>query len=193
MKEDIRVDRRILKTKKAIRNAFAELLSEKELNSITVTDITNKADINRKTFYNYYKGIYQIIDEIENELISIFDEAINDIDVRVAMQNPQPIFEKLTAIINSDIEFYGYLMKGCGNISLITKISELLKGKVRIAFNEQISIPESKLNLIVNFSINGMISAYQEWFNSDKNYPLDKFSNDVGTIIFKGINGLVEK
>ena len=49
----------------------------------------------------------------------------------------------------------------------------------------------AKLDLIVNYSINGMLSAYQEWFNSDRKYPLDKFSNDVGIITFKGINGLV--
>ncbi len=191
MNEDKKIDRRILKTKRAIRNSFAELLSEKDLNSITVSDVADKADINRKTFYNYYSGVYQVIDEIENELICLFDSEINDIDFQEAMKNPQPIFEKLTDIINSDIEFYGYLMKSNGSISLVNKISELLKSKVKDAFAKQISISEPKLDLIVNYSINGMLSAYQEWFNSDRKYPLDKFSNDVGTITFKGINGLV--
>ncbi len=190
MKDTLRIDRRVLKTKKAIRNAFAELLSEKDFNAITVKDITNKADINRKTFYNYYSGVYQVIDEIENELIGIFDSAVNDIDFHEAMKNPQPIFEKLTAIINSDIEFYGYLMKMDGNVSLVSKISDLLKIKVKDAFGKQVSVSEQKLELIVNYTIKGMISAYQEWFNSDRKYPLDKFSNDVGTIAFNGINGL---
>lgn len=191
MKDTARIDRRVLKTKKAIRISFADLLSEKELNAITVKDITDRADINRKTFYNYYSGVYQVIDEIENELISILDDAVNDIDFQEAMKNPQPIFEKLTAIINSDIEFYGYLLKMNGNVSLVSKISDLLKGKVKNAFTKQITISDEKLNLIVNFAINGMLSAYQEWFNSDRKYPLEKFSCDVGTIMFKGINGLV--
>ena len=120
MNEERKIDRRILKTKKAIRNSFAELLSEKELNSITVSDVANKADINRKTFYNYYSGVYQVIDEIENELICLFDCELNDIDFQEAMKNPQLIFEKLTDIINSDIEFYGYLLKSNGSISLVS-------------------------------------------------------------------------
>ena len=53
---DKKTDRRVLKTKRAIYNAFVELLSEKEINHITITDISKKADINRKTFYNYYSN-----------------------------------------------------------------------------------------------------------------------------------------
>lgn len=90
MNEDKKIDRRIVKTKRAIRNSFAELLSEKDLNSITVSDVADKADINRKTFYNYYSGLYQVIDEIENELICLFDNEINDIDFQETMKNPQP-------------------------------------------------------------------------------------------------------
>lgn len=43
---DKKIDRRVLKTKRAIYNAFVELLSEKEINHITITDISKKADIN---------------------------------------------------------------------------------------------------------------------------------------------------
>lgn len=45
-------DRRVARTKKAIKNAFAELMSEKEISEITVKDIAETADVNRKTFYN---------------------------------------------------------------------------------------------------------------------------------------------
>ena len=62
------VDRRVIRTKKAIREAFAKLLTEKDINDITISDIAELADINRKTFYNYYDGIYQVVDEIENGL-----------------------------------------------------------------------------------------------------------------------------
>ena len=76
------VDRRVIKTKKAIRIAFAKLLSKKDLNDITVSDIASLADINRKTFYNYYSGIYMVIDEIENDkkIIETLKEIIEDLE-----------------------------------------------------------------------------------------------------------------
>ena len=56
--EEKKLDRRTAKTKKAIAIALAKLLSEKEINKITITDIAKEADINRKTFYNYYSSVY---------------------------------------------------------------------------------------------------------------------------------------
>lgn len=73
-------DRRVIKTKRAIRNAFAALMAEKDLNDITIKDISDVADINRKTVYNYYGGIHEILDEIENELVSSFEKVIQEID-----------------------------------------------------------------------------------------------------------------
>ena len=43
------VDRRVLKTKRAIRNAFAKLMAEKDINDITIIELAETADINRKS------------------------------------------------------------------------------------------------------------------------------------------------
>lgn len=43
-------DRRVRKTKQAIKNAFIQLLNKKDLEKITIQDITELADINRGTF-----------------------------------------------------------------------------------------------------------------------------------------------
>ena len=48
-------DRRTKYTKSVIRQALFDLLKEKPLNKITVTDICKMADINRSTFYSYYE------------------------------------------------------------------------------------------------------------------------------------------
>ncbi|RIL83445.1 TetR/AcrR family transcriptional regulator, partial [Staphylococcus cohnii] len=47
-------DRRVRKTQNAIKHAFIQLLNEKDLDKITISDITHKADINRGTFYLHY-------------------------------------------------------------------------------------------------------------------------------------------
>ena len=71
-------DRRVIRTKRAIKNSFARLLTEKDINDITISDIAAVADINRKTFYNYYSGVHEVIDEIENDIISHVDEALRN-------------------------------------------------------------------------------------------------------------------
>ena len=68
-------DRRVARTKRAIYSAFAQLLSERDIDDITISDIVNIADINRKTFYNYYSGIYDLLNEIEDNIVRAFEAA----------------------------------------------------------------------------------------------------------------------
>lgn len=64
------VDRRIVKTKRALSNALAELLAEKELRKITVQEIVDKADVSRVTFYKYYLDVYDLYDKIEEDVLT---------------------------------------------------------------------------------------------------------------------------
>lgn len=187
-----KVDRRVIKTKKAIRNAVAKLLSEKSIDEITITDIAKKADLNRKTIYNYYSGIYQIIDEIENEIVTTFEGTIKSIDLEKDMQNPYVIFERLTNIINSDLDFYSHMLKMDTDSHLLSKITELLKDKLKSTLLAQLDVDEFTVDIMVDYAISGMISVYQRWFNSDRQQSAKKISETVSTICFKGFYGIME-
>jgi len=51
-------------TKKAIIDAFIILLNKYPLDQITVTDIAQKCGISRRTFYYYFKDVYQLPEEL---------------------------------------------------------------------------------------------------------------------------------
>lgn len=187
-----KVDRRVLKTKKAIRNAFAELLAVKDMNLITVKDIADTADINRKTFYNYYSGIYQIVDEIENEIVTAFEKALIDVDFHRDMQNPCVLFAKLTSILSSDLQFYSCLLKIDRPSSLLSKIITALKERIKQSFAQQIPLDAARINLAADFCIYGMFAVYQNWFNSDRSIPIEELSQDISILTFYGLNGLVQ-
>lgn len=183
------VDRRVIKTKRAIKNAFARLLTEKDINDITISDIAAVADINRKTFYNYYSGVHEVIDEIENDIISHVDEALTEIDFRNSLESPYMIFEKLTDIINTDVDFFGYLLSSNANVSLSTKIVDLLSTKVKAVIRPYVELEERQLDLMLEFTISGMAAVYRRWFNSDRTTSVDDIASRINTLTFRGING----
>ena len=78
-------DRRVLRTKKNIRQTFLQLLSEKSLTQLTVKELSEQADINRKTFYMYYSNIEEILSELEDELVQklvlVFEKELFDREV----------------------------------------------------------------------------------------------------------------
>ena len=181
-------DRRVVKTKRAIRNAFAKLLCEKDIDKITIKDIADTADINRKTFYNYYSGVYQIIDEIENEVVENLKSSISDIDAEDYLKDPYKIFDKITEAISQDMEFYENLLKMNTNLSLFQKIVDLIKQQIKEAFLVRVDIDQSRLDVMIEYTISGMIAAYKSWFNSDRKLTLKEISDVMARLWYDGIS-----
>ena len=69
-------DRRVKRTKKALRDALFELLENKGINQITVTELTTLADVNRATFYFYYTDLIDMLQQIQNEAFEAFKNVI---------------------------------------------------------------------------------------------------------------------
>ena len=65
----MRENRRVLMTKKLLKESVFELMEEKPLNKITIKEICENADVNRTTFYKYYGDQYALVKEAEDELL----------------------------------------------------------------------------------------------------------------------------
>ena len=63
-------DRRALRSKRLLRKAFTELAQDRGLDGFSVSDLTEKADINRGTFYAHYKDMAELLGGYEDEIIT---------------------------------------------------------------------------------------------------------------------------
>ena len=72
--EEKKTDLRIMKTKASIKREFMALLKKKPVEKITVTELAEKALINKGTFYLHYQDIYVLYEEvIHDEIVDFFD------------------------------------------------------------------------------------------------------------------------
>ena len=85
------MDLRIKKTKRAIRNAFYELIKEKPLEKITVREIAERAEINKTTFYAHYETVYDLVDQLEQEAVA---EVISQLDTAQSLLSSPRAFVK---------------------------------------------------------------------------------------------------
>lgn len=63
-------NRKIRLTKRLIKEAIIELLKDKNIEQITVKELSEKADINRSTFYTHYCDVYAVIEEMAEEFMN---------------------------------------------------------------------------------------------------------------------------
>ncbi|WP_419961830.1 TetR/AcrR family transcriptional regulator [Psychrobacillus sp. BM2] len=64
------IDRRVKKSQYAIKNAFVELMAEKNLDQITMQDISDRANVGRRTIYDHYMDKYDLLDKLIKEHIN---------------------------------------------------------------------------------------------------------------------------
>lgn len=69
--EQLKVDPRVVRTRKLILNAFIHLSETKEFKDISVKDVTTEAQINRATFYYHFQDIYDLLEKSLSEVLSV--------------------------------------------------------------------------------------------------------------------------
>lgn len=70
-------NRRSKMTKVLLNQALIELLLEKDITKISIRELTDKADVNRSTYYSHYTDIYHQLTQITEEFMSQYPFAEN--------------------------------------------------------------------------------------------------------------------
>ena len=92
-----------VKTRNLIRDTFAELLYEKKnINKITVTELVQRADINRSTFYSHYYDVRHVAEDIKAETLKAFFENKTISNVH----DIEPFFDEIYAYIKKNDSFF---------------------------------------------------------------------------------------
>lgn len=181
------MDKRMIKTKKAIRAAFVELAKERELNQITVTDIAKRADINRKTFYAHYSSIDDILTEMEDELVSLFEKDLEKLDFKNT-EYPFFVFTCIAKRISGDFDLYRKLFSGRVSQTFFQKIIDMCVEKSN-AFFADTPMSKEEIEIMSSFTIAGANYVYQRWFTRHPELSLDDLSQNLGILIMQGVNG----
>lgn len=180
-------DRRIIKSKKAIKKAFMSILATKDINDITIKNIADLADVDRKTVYNYYNGTYEILNEIENEMVSTINDAMESLDLEGNLDQQISIFKKITEVINDNFEFYSILMKLNYDSQLIKKLISLFSEYAKKILNK-LKLPNGvSAEYASTFIASGVLNTYYKWFNSERSISLDDLSNQLYILVTNSI------
>lgn len=180
-------DRRITKTKTAIRNALLKLLGDKDIAQVKVTELADLANINRKTFYMHYQKVDDILCEIEDDFVTRLKGAIDESVQENDRQRIHRIFEALNRIIEGDFEFYRNLIRLDASSSLINGIKDTLKQLMLSFAAKRPKIPEDIASASTEYVISGILSMYVDWLYSGKSLPLQKLADIASALSYSSL------
>lgn len=152
-----------IRSRKLICEAMIDLLTEKPLDKITVTDIVRRAELNRGTFYAHYTDISDVINHLIQQTFSRISEALSK-EYHSIEDIPRVLLNQVQSILEEDIDFYKKVMTS----STASLMREQLVNAVLEYFLEN----ESNFNFgsheqyvfTIRFGAGGLSSLYTDWF-----------------------------
>lgn len=189
-------DLRVIKTRQTIRNTLISLMAEKELSDITISELSARAQINRKTFYRHYRSISDVVTEFEDELLSDFSDILKSSNTSIF--DIGSMLREISALISSNEEYFVKLMKLNPELFSGGRVKAMLRRAVEIALRDVCKITdEQTLHALSEFTISGVLSLYSEWFEAkaapggDCAISLDAIAEISRKMVTDGLKGFV--
>ncbi|MCI8342025.1 MAG: TetR/AcrR family transcriptional regulator [Firmicutes bacterium] len=177
-------DRRVRRTKKLLKQGLSELMKEKEFKDISVKDVTERMDLNRGTFYLHYTDIYDLLNKIEEDVLSDFQHMIDIHRFDTTTKSIMPVIEPLVEYINENADICSVLLlnKAASDFSIKIKNLIILNGKSLLERNFDVKTSDEVLNYTLNYIAYGIIGIFKEWmsdFDSIGKKDIIKLSDNI--------------
>lgn len=157
-------DRRVRRTKRILTQALTQLLQEKQVKDITVKELTERADINRGTFYLYYKDVFDMLEKTEDNLFLALDEIVSLHEDKDVKSQLGAILEDLFLFIADNQDVCSVLLSPNGDISFLQRLYTLLHEKVLHYWQaEQPVSSRADFDYRYSFVVYGIAGIIRSW------------------------------
>lgn len=174
-------DRRIRRTKRLLRQALAELMQEKEFKDITVTDVVDRADINRGTFYVHYRDVYDLREKIENEMIEDFRSMLAGYLPSPEHQSLRPVLGQAVDYVEENREMVCSLLRAAGSDGFKDKMLRIIE-ECRLSVSHA---PREKEIYVAQFIAAGVIGVLSKWLLQEDRLPKETLIDMMDELLGK--------
>lgn len=179
-------DLRVRKTIQGIKGAFEELICEKGYGKITVKELCDKAQINKKTFYHYYETLDALLSELQGELAEGYLNRIKGYALPEELDKVNREF-----FLYSAEQGRAYEKITCSGAYHAIR-DEMVSGVTDAGWSgskkyQQLSGYQKQL--LMGFINNAVLTAYRQWVEDGKKMPLEEVIEMTNRIVLGGVNG----
>lgn len=153
-------DRRYRRTQNQLKKAIIELLKVKNINQISVRELSEMADINRATFYLHYKTTYDLLMHLEDELFNILFSAYTNHDIKDQYDFLLSIYK----CISNNYELLIVLLNPNTGSTFWDRLSNSIKEQYSYLWSPHLrSLSDNQIKYLGTFIIDGYISVIKTW------------------------------
>ena len=201
MMDDVTIDRRKLRTRRALRNALLELVVTEGYDNLTVTDITEHADLRRATFYLHYKSIDELLAATLTHLMDDFvarlseeaeQDATDPLPIPIEKDDTSETIAIFEYVAEHHTLYRALLNSHAGALVRHTIQTYLAQIKARElqALPQPLPMP---IDIIANYIAGAKLTTITWWLDNDMPYTAYDMALMLQSLIHNGLQPLLQR
>ena len=174
-----------------IRRAFTDLLEKKPIQSITIKELCALAGINRGTFYAHYTDIYDLWEQIEDEMLADFKQALKPLLQMDEHLTPVKITAGIFQCLGDNSDLCTVTLGDYGDKKFALKLINLGRETCMESYSKYFEHASSqKIEYFYSFVSSGCIGLLQKWLSDGMVVPAAEVAQMAEDIMLQGMGFL---
>lgn len=178
----VKENRRVRITRRIFQDALVELMEEQPLEKITVTDVCQRADMNRSTFYSHYRDVSQLLYEMETEVIDQLPMKSEDSENLTSEEYLRQLEAFFRYIQENARLFHTLIVQSEGSGFYHRLVNEVLR--VTVGGFEETSLQNQ---YACSYCVNGVVGILKDWIGSDFPISAGDFARIVACMTYNSL------
>ena len=156
-------DRRFQKNKRELRRAFIDLCIEQGYQNISISSLTERADLNRMTFYSHY-------DTIEDVFQEFVDDMVSEIGSHITAEDEFTIdgfISILNTVMYREIDFFRYVAKSGSRADFKTSFKDAIAQLIHIDMKKNPALTQQEALILTDLDAVCIAYSYLDWLAGD--------------------------
>ena len=182
-------DRRVRRTRRALREALTDLMEEKGYDQVTIEELTERADIGRTTFYLHYSAKQDLLLEQFGEMIDQLVAQLSQIplsawgqqgDITTAGDHPSRPICMIFQHAADNKDLYQIVLWGEGVDQASERLQVIMTNAVKAFLSHKLGAEEEQIDLKIpidlfgNYFAGAMLGAIKWWLETDMPYSSEE-------------------
>ena len=187
MRHKQEADLRVRRTRTAIRSTFRQMLLDMDYEQITIQELTDRAGINRRTFYLHYSALDGLLDEVIEEIAQSY---IIETQQMNTLSDVPDIIRSFLLFISKQDTIHEKIMCNRNFHYISDRVTQKIN-KTNVGGLSG-SMEHYTRNLLITYLNTSILEMYRQWILDEKPIPLETLIRLTIQLICPGVQGLPE-
>lgn len=182
-----KIDQRVKLTQSLLKNALVELMQKNHISKISVRALCETAGINRSTFYLHYSDPYDLLAQVEQEVLDNLNRYLNHKSISDTKPMSTHVLSNFLDYVKKNVDLFKALLSENCDFAFQKDLMELAQV---ISSQPNQSLDPKTVDYVKTFCLPGAISVLQKWLQEGMKESTEQISEFIIEIIYFGVSNL---